>query len=301
MQNYLKEQTVFYQKVCKLRSAFRVLYCQGIVGCSVGGGCQTSPNDTPAFLQKAAEADNCRLEQPAYWSSQLHEVWNYRCTILVPWFLTLKRHVCVLSFKHLQFHSIVQLWFHTAHQDSVEITNKMQPCNRTYYSTVHWRLDMFRAVYRSSSGALTVFAASGLHTHVVTGHSQVWEFPLRLDYEQSPHAYVNQRLQIQLELLMMSGMPLETCWAFKERWNNKFYYKVASCWLCLLSHTTMHGSMNIKSSSGVVLDNFNLLWTRQLASTFNSLLSFLCPALCIVMPKHNPVYVIWVCSSQWNL
>jgi len=34
---------------------------------------------------------------------------------------------------------------------------------------------------------------------------------------------------------MMSGMPLETCWAFNERWNNKFYYKVASCWLFLQS------------------------------------------------------------------
>jgi len=31
-----------------------------------------------------------------------------------------------------------------------------------------------------------------------------WElqFPLRLDYGRSPHVYVNQRLQIQLELLM---------------------------------------------------------------------------------------------------
>jgi len=65
---------------------------------------------------------------------------------------------------------------------------------------------MFRAACRSSSGALTVFAASGLHMHVVTGHSQV-----RLDYSRSPHEYVNQRLQIQLELLMMSGMLLETC------------------------------------------------------------------------------------------
>jgi len=65
---------------------------------------------------------------------------------------------------------------------------------------------MFRAVRRSSSGTLTVFAASGLHTHVVTGRSQV-----RLDYSWSPHAYVNQGLQIQLELLMMSGVPLETC------------------------------------------------------------------------------------------
>jgi len=54
------------------------------------------------------------------------------------------------------------------------ITNKMQPCIRIYYSTVHWRLNMFRAAHRSSWGALTVFAASGLHTHVVTGRSQVW-------------------------------------------------------------------------------------------------------------------------------
>jgi len=44
----------------------------------------------------------------------------------------------------------------------------------------------------------------------------------------------------------MSGIPLETCSAFNERWNNKFCYKAASCWLFLLSHTTMHGSMNIK-------------------------------------------------------
>ena len=48
------------------------------------------------------------------------------------------------------------------------------------------------------------------------------------------------------ELLMMSGVPVETCWAFNERWDNKFCYKVASCWLFLLNHTTMHGSMNIK-------------------------------------------------------
>jgi hypothetical protein len=120
-----------------------------------------------------------------------------------------------------------------------EITNKMQPCNSIYYSTVHWRLNMFWAAYRSSSGVLTVFAASGLHMHVVTGRSQVW-----LDYGRLPHAYVNQRLQIQLQLLMLSGMPLETCWAFNERWNNKYYYKVASCWLFPLSHITMHGSMN---------------------------------------------------------
>jgi hypothetical protein len=38
-----------------------------------------------------------------------------------------------------------------------------------------------------------------------------WQFPLTLDYGRSPQAYINQRLQIQLELLMMNGMPLKTC------------------------------------------------------------------------------------------
>jgi hypothetical protein len=144
--------------------------------------------------------------------------------------------------------------------NSVEITNKMQPCNSiippfiegsTCFErhTAHHRelwLYLQPLVYIRSE-ALAVFAAPGLHTHVVTGCSQVWVgTPLRLDYGQSPHAYVNHRLQIEPELPMMSGTPLETCWAFNERWNNKFYYKVASCWLFLLSHTTMHEFMNIK-------------------------------------------------------
>ena len=29
---------------------------------------------------------------------------------------------------------------------------------------------------------------------------------------------------------MMSGVPFETCWAFKKLRNNKFYYKAASYW-----------------------------------------------------------------------
>ena len=31
-----------------------------------------------------------------------------------------------------------------------------------------------------------------------------------------------------------------------NKWNNKFRYQVASCWLFILSCTKMHGSMNIK-------------------------------------------------------
>jgi len=37
---------------------------------------------------------------------------------------------------------------------------------------------------------------------------------------------------------MMSGMPLETCSAFSKLCNNKYYYKVASCWLFLLIQNT---------------------------------------------------------------
>jgi len=66
---------------------------------------------------------------------------------------------------------------------------------------------MFRAAYRSSSS----FAASGLYSHVVTGRCPGWvgtgQFPPSLDNAQSPHGYINQRLQ----MMMMSGMPLETC------------------------------------------------------------------------------------------
>jgi hypothetical protein len=35
---------------------------------------------------------------------------------------------------------------------------------------------------------------------------------------------------------MMSGVPLETCWAVNECWNNIFRYKVASCWLFILRY-----------------------------------------------------------------
>jgi hypothetical protein len=132
---------------------------------------------------------------------------------------------------------------------------------------------MFRAVGRSSSGALTVFAASGLHTPVVTDRS---EFPLRLDYGRSPQAYVNQRLQIQLELLMMSGVPLETCWAFNERWNNKFSYKVASCWLFLLKHilvSQVHCVWQVVKTPTIILNNaifsvhYEITWHPKIHST----------------------------------
>jgi len=43
-------------------------------------------------------------------------------------------------------------------------------------------------------------------------------------------AHHQELCKYSLELLMMNGVPLETCWAFHKLWNSKFYYKAASCW-----------------------------------------------------------------------
>ena len=67
-------------------------------------------------------------------------------------------------------------------------------------------------------------AASGLYTHVVTGRCQALATA-------GHHMGIWTRgCKYSLELLMMSGVPLETCWAFNKLCNNKFYYKAASCW-----------------------------------------------------------------------
>jgi len=52
---------------------------------------------------------------------------------------------------------------------------------------------------------------------------------------------------------MMSGVPLETCWAFKKRWNNKFYNKVASCWLFLLICSVIYLACNAHASYYIVI------------------------------------------------
>jgi hypothetical protein len=87
----------------------------------------------------------------------------------------------------------------------------------------------------------------------MTGRCQVWVGnAFRISHSDlttaSHHICMYTRgCKYSLELLMMSGVLLETCRAFNKRNNNKFYYKVASCWLFLI-HTMMHGSMNIKKN-----------------------------------------------------
>jgi hypothetical protein len=53
---------------------------------------------------------------------------------------------------------------------SAEITNKMRPCTRIYYSNISWLLNMFRAKHRSSSGTQELYLQSlVLHASVVAG------------------------------------------------------------------------------------------------------------------------------------
>jgi hypothetical protein len=70
-------------------------------------------------------------------------------------------------------------------------TNKMQFCNRIYYSKVYWRLNVFHEAHRSSSGALNCICS--LWFIYTCG-----DRPLSiLGNGRSPNVYINQRLQIQ--------------------------------------------------------------------------------------------------------
>jgi hypothetical protein len=69
--------------------------------------------------------------------------------------------------------------------------NKMQLCNRIYYSKVYWRLNMFPAAHRSSSEALNCICS--LWFICPCGNR-----PLpSLGNGRSPYGHTNQRVQIQ--------------------------------------------------------------------------------------------------------
>ena len=81
-----------------------------------------------------------------------------------------------------------------------------------------------------SSGTPLIIRSSKLYLQPLVHIPMWWPAVVSLDNGRSPHGYINQRLQIQFRVLMMSGVPLETCWAFSKLWNNKFYYKTVYFW-----------------------------------------------------------------------
>ena len=78
-------------------------------------------------------------------------------------------------------------------------TNKMQLCNRIYYSKVYWRLNMFRAAHRSSSGALNCICS--LWFICPYSDRPLSRLSLSLGNGRSPYGHINQRLQIQFRAL----------------------------------------------------------------------------------------------------
>jgi len=46
-------------------------------------------------------------------------------------------------------------------------------------------------------------------------------------------------------LLMMGGVSPKTCWA-SHKYEIKFWYTLASCWIFFMNYTMIHGSTNIK-------------------------------------------------------
>jgi hypothetical protein len=100
---------------------------------------------------------------------------------------------------------------------------------------------MFRAAHRSSSGALNcicslwfIYPCDDRPLSRLSGKI----FPLSRDNGRSSHGYINQRLQIQFRAPDVEPSV-----------NSGIINSTTSCILLvfLLSHTTMHGSMNIKS------------------------------------------------------
>jgi hypothetical protein len=100
----------------------------------------------------------------------------------------LREAIHLLRSSGTKLHFNIRLVFHSLSRN----TNKMQLCNRIYYSKVYWRLNMFRAAHRSSSGALNCICSLWFiypcddRPLSRLGGNNGW----------SPHGYTNQRLQI---------------------------------------------------------------------------------------------------------
>jgi len=94
---------------------------------------------------------------------------------------------------------------------------------------------MFRAVRRSSSGAPIVFAASGLHTHVVPARSQVKSVPTQAWLRAGTTCVCKPDAANTVGAPDDERRTARNMLSFNEMWNNKFRYQVASCLLLLLS------------------------------------------------------------------
>ena len=112
------------------------------------------------YTRRATElrSSNCNVNKPTrilfslkIWTEQCTYDFISNCAMLECAVRTVKDWTRVESLKHqtkFDIHGSVHRRLLSRN------TNTMQLCNRIYYSIFYWRLNMFRAAYRPSSGAL---------------------------------------------------------------------------------------------------------------------------------------------------
>jgi hypothetical protein len=97
-----------------------------------------------------------------------------------------------------------------------------------------------------------LFVASSLYTHVVTGRCPDCVGTVPTQPGQRPFTkwlYKPEAANRVCSSWWWAVCRLKHVRPSNKFWSNKCYYKVATCWLFLLIHTAIHGSMNIKSIS----------------------------------------------------
>jgi hypothetical protein len=117
----------------------------------------------------------------------------------------------------------------------------LQSIVKFYCFVVQTLLNMFRALQCPSSGARqTAVAASG--------------FLMNVEVFSPPHSYGNQRLQRQLDGLLMMGIVMLECWAVSVRQsNNILRLIVASGWVFYLSDWRCKEPQTLNSVNTVLM------------------------------------------------
>jgi hypothetical protein len=147
-------------------------------------------------------------------------------------------------------------------QESVEITNKMQPCNRIYYSKIYWSLSMFRAAYRSSLGATNCIC--NLWFIYTCGDRSLWS----LSGIQNWQRLVTTRVRKpEAAITVWSTWWWEVCRSKHVELLVNFAIINSITRLHLIGYfywftTTMHGSMNMKVIP-YVLSNKNKIFVKN--------------------------------------
>ena len=128
----------------------------------------------------------------------------------------------------------------------------MQLFNRIYYFKIYWRLNMFRAAHRSSSGALNcicslwfIYPCGDQPLPRLSGKWEISHSNLATAGHHMGNMVKPEAATAVIELLMMGGKTPETCWAVNKCQDNKL--ENCCIWLVIyLNCTMMHGLTNLK-------------------------------------------------------